>query len=101
MNAYIGHADTTPVTIGAVPQAARMGDMPRPMPAGIEVTAPISKEFAEILTPEAMAFVAKLHRTFETRRQKLLGRRVERQKELDAGRMPDFLPETANVRAGD
>lgn len=101
MNAYIGHADTAPVTIGAVPQAARMGDMPRPMPAGIEVTAPISKEFAEILTPEAMAFVAKLHRTFETRRQKLLGRRLERQKELDAGRMPDFLPETANVRAGD
>jgi len=71
------------------------------MPAGIEITAPVSNEFAEILTPEAMAFLAKLHRTFETRRQKLLARRIERQKELDAGRMPDFLPETANIRAGD
>ena len=71
------------------------------MPAGIEIAAPVSNEFAEILTPEALAFVAKLHRTFEARRQKLLARRIERQKELDAGRMPDFLSETAAIRAGD
>jgi malate synthase len=40
-----------------------------------------------------------MSRKFEARRQELLARRVERQKELDAGRFPDFLPETAEIRA--
>ena len=44
---------------------------------GIEITGPIPSEFAEILTPEAMNFVAKLARTFEGRRQELLQRRVD------------------------
>ena len=54
----------------------------------------VTPEFAQILTPEALAFVAKLHRQFEARRQELLARRAARQKELDTGRLPDFLPET-------
>jgi malate synthase len=70
-------------------------------PAGVEIQAPVSAEYAEILTPEALAFVAKLERTFAGRRSELLQKRIDRQAELDAGRMPDFLPETANIRSGD
>jgi len=68
---------------------------------GIEVTAAISSEFAEILTPEALNFVAKLARTFEDSRQELLQRRVQRQAEIDAGKLPDFLPETEHIRQAD
>lgn len=70
-------------------------------PAGIEITAPVSSSFAEILTPEALEFVAALARTFGQRREELLQRRVERQARLDAGDKPDFLPETAAIRAAD
>ena len=68
---------------------------------GIEITGPITGEFAEILTPEAMNFIAKLAREFEGRREELLARRVRRQQEIDAGQVPDFLPETAHIRNGD
>nr|MCU0494917.1 malate synthase A [Chloroflexaceae bacterium] len=71
------------------------------VPAGVEITAPISAAFAEILTPEALEFVVKLQRAFGARRLELLARRAERQQELDAGKRPDFLAETAHVRAGD
>ncbi|TMD44641.1 MAG: malate synthase A [Chloroflexi bacterium] len=67
---------------------------------GIEIRGPITAEFAEILTPEAMAFVATLVRTFSGRREELLQRRVQRQAEIDAGQMPDFLPETEHIRQG-
>ena len=67
---------------------------------GIEIRGPITAEFAEILTPEAMAFVATLVRTFSGRREELLQRRVQRQAEIDAGKMPDFLPETELIRQG-
>jgi malate synthase len=65
---------------------------------GIEIKAPITPEFAQILTPEAMNFVAKLSRAFEGRREELLARRVQRQAEIDSGKLPDFLPETAHIR---
>ncbi|AOY00387.1 malate synthase A [Jeongeupia sp. USM3] len=71
------------------------------LPQGVQIHAPVSDDFAAILTPEALAFVAKLHRAFEGRRQELLGRRVLRQQELDAGKRPDFLAETAHIRAGE
>jgi malate synthase len=67
---------------------------------GIEIKAPISAEFAEILTPEAMSFVATLVRAVATRREELLAKRVARQIELSAGKLPDFLPETADIRNG-
>ena len=51
----------------------------------------MTPEFAQILTPEALGLVAKLHRRFEPRRQELLARRAERQKQFDAGALPDFL----------
>jgi malate synthase len=51
-----------------------------------------------ILTPPATAFLERLSRQFESRRQELLARRRQRQQELDAGKMPDFLPETREIR---
>ncbi len=54
-----------------------------------------------LLTPEARAFLADVHRRFEGRRRELLARRVERQRRFDAGERPDFLPETAHIRADD
>lgn len=71
------------------------------LPAGMTITAPLQAAYAEILTPEALAFVAELHRRFDVRRRELLAAREERQARLDAGELPDFLPETADVRAGD
>src|ERR1700719_177767 len=68
---------------------------------GIEVTSAISSEFAEILTPEALNFVAKLARTFEGSRQELLQHRVQRQAEIDSGKLPNFLPETEYIRQAD
>ena len=70
-------------------------------PEGVAVLAPVTPEFAEILTSEALAFVATLQREFGPRRDLLLRRRSERQAEFDAGTLPDFLPDTASVRASD
>lgn len=68
---------------------------------GVEITAPISSAFSEILTPEAVAFVADLAREFEGTRLNLLERRVEVQKRIDQGELPDFLPDTKHIREGD
>jgi malate synthase len=65
------------------------------LPAGVQITAPIKPGYESILTHDALALVAKLHRAFEARRQELLKARVARQARIDAGEMPDFLPETA------
>jgi len=64
----------------------------------LQITAPVSAAYAEILTPEAMGFVASLAAKFEGRRQELLARRQERQGEIDAGHFPDFLTETTDIR---
>jgi malate synthase len=69
-----------------------------PQLESIHITGAITPEFAEILTPEAVNFVATLARAFTKRRETLLQRRVQRQAEIDAGKMPDFLPETEHVR---
>jgi malate synthase len=69
-----------------------------PRPQDIVVTGRVTPEFAQILTPEALALVAKLHRAFEPRRQELLALRAARQKQFDAGALPGFLPETRQVR---
>ena len=71
------------------------------LPQGMQITGAIQPGFETILTPEALAFVADLHRTFEGRRQELLAARVERTARLDAGERPDFLASTAHIRAGD
>jgi malate synthase len=71
------------------------------LPAGMAINAPILPGFETVLTPPALALVAKLHRAFEPRRKELLAARVERAKRLDAGERPDFLASTAAIRAGD
>ncbi len=68
---------------------------------GLEIKAPLQPGFEEILTPEALEFVVKLQRNFNKRRLELLAARVEKQKQIDAGKLPDFLPETKAVREGD
>ncbi len=67
-------------------------------PTRAQSLAPIEKH---ILSPEARAFLLKLAAEFEPRRQQLLARRKEVQQRLDSGWLPDFLPETAAIRAGD
>lgn len=61
----------------------------------------INNDARKILTKEAVAFLALLHRTFNSRRKALLQRRVERQAEIDRGRLLDFLPETRHIREND
>ncbi|MCE1163050.1 MAG: malate synthase A [Thiomonas sp.] len=69
-------------------------------PQGVTLTASLQAGFDRILTPEALAFVARLHRAFEPRRQALLAARKARTARLDAGERPDFLAETQAVRDG-
>ncbi|SOZ35120.1 malate synthase A [Cupriavidus neocaledonicus] len=71
------------------------------LPAGMKITGEILPAYEDILTPEALALVDKLHRAFEPRRQELLAARVARARRLDAGEVPDFLPETRSIREGD
>ena len=71
-----------------------------PTATGLKLHAPVTPEFAEILTPEALAFVADLATRFTPRVKELLAARFARQKQLDAGQMPDFLPETRSIREG-
>ena len=65
---------------------------------GIQIQGPVDSELAAILSPEAVAFVAGLHRSFNPRRQELLHAREERQAAIDAGASLDFLPETRAIR---
>ena len=64
-------------------------------------TRPIDSAYAEILTPEAVAFLVALSDKFDARREELLAKRAVRWEELRRGVLPGFLPETAAVRAGD
>ena len=64
----------------------------------IEITSEIPQEFQEILTPEAVAFVAELDRRFHRIRDELLSKRHVRQKRLDQGELPNFLSETVHIR---
>lgn len=67
----------------------------------VTLTQPTEGRDAEVLTPEALAFLAELHRRFNDRRLELLALREERQTRFDAGAKPDFLPETQAIRDGD
>jgi malate synthase len=67
----------------------------------IVISAPVSSEFTSILTPDAMRFIAKLSTEFSGRREALLQRRVGVQARIDAGLLPDFLPETQHIRNAD
>ncbi|MDQ2820489.1 MAG: malate synthase A [Pseudomonadota bacterium] len=71
------------------------------LPDGLTITAEITPAYADILTPEALDLIVKLERAFAPRRKALLAARVDRAARLDAGERPDFLPDTAHIRAGD
>ena len=71
-------------------------------PAGAAaLVGPLPPRGAEVLTPEALGLIADLHRKFDRRRLELLDARSARQVRLDTGERPDFLAETAEVRAAD
>src|ERR1700733_5734835 len=67
----------------------------------VEILGPYVERSDEVLTPLALQLLASLHRRFNGRRLELLAVRERRQAEFDSGVLPDFLPETAGVRAGD
>src|SRR5512140_302702 len=67
----------------------------------IEILGPYVERSDEALTPLALQLLASLHRRFNSRRLELLAAREQAQRERDAGVMPDFLPQTAAIRAGD
>jgi malate synthase len=68
------------------------------VPRGVTIVGTHVPGFDEVLTPDALAFIAHLHRTFQPARAALLARRVERQAEIDDGAMLGLLPETAAIR---
>jgi malate synthase len=70
------------------------------MDAGIQIQGVVDPELETILSPEALAFVAGLHRRFNPRRQELLRAREERQSAIDAGAELAFLPEARTIRDG-
>ncbi|MFO7631815.1 MAG: hypothetical protein R6W76_04700, partial [Caldilinea sp.] len=70
-------------------------------PAGVQIVGSISPAVTEVLTPDALTFVAALHRQFNPRRVELLAARKERQKRFDAGDIPGFLADTATIRTSD
>lgn len=67
----------------------------------VAVLGRVNDRYRELLTPEACAFLATFHRTFNSTRRDLLKRRQLRQAELDRGILPDFLPETKAIREND
>jgi len=66
----------------------------------VEPQGPALPDAGRVLTPEALGFVAELERRFGGQRRALLARRETVQARLDAGALPDFLPETAAIREG-
>ena len=71
---------------------------PNLLPAGMQISGPMHAAYETVLTADALALVAKLHRAFNDRRRELLDARTERQARIDAGEMPDFLPTTKLIR---
>ena len=67
----------------------------------MEIRGAMKPEFNEVLTPAAQAFLTQLHRRFNPRRLELLALRMARQQRLDEGEMPEFLPETRQIREAD
>ena len=68
---------------------------------GVAILGKVDDVHRKILTPDALAFLALLHRSFDTTRRSLLERRKQRQADIDRGQLPDFLPETKHIREND
>jgi malate synthase len=67
-------------------------------PKGVELKGPVDKDFQNVLSDAALDFLASLSRKFEPTRTELLQKRIARQKDINAGKLPDFLPETQKIR---
>ncbi|KAB2877624.1 MAG: malate synthase A [Pseudorhodoplanes sp.] len=83
------------------PKTSRSKPARRPAIRAIAITRRMGPRYREILTREALQFLAALHHAFEPRRRRLLADRAARQKRFDAGELPDFLPGTQAIRARD
>jgi malate synthase len=55
----------------------------------------------EVLTDDALEFLADLHERFDGRRLELLDHRLDRQQRFDAGELPDFREDTREIRDAD
>ena len=84
-----------------MPQSDGMNGNEMELNAGIEITGEMAPGFEEILTPEALHFVASLERRFGGERKRLIEARAEFQERIDSGENPRFLAETKDVRSGD
>ncbi|HEY1602611.1 MAG TPA: malate synthase A [Pirellulales bacterium] len=73
----------------------------RPRLSAAQITGPLIPAGEEILTPGALEFLARLQRSFNPRRRELLARRQQVQARIDAGQLPDFLPQTRGIRDSD
>ncbi len=71
------------------------------LPSGVNIVGEYKTEYAEILTAEALEFVQYLERNYRTKRMQSLQTRMDRQAGIDAGKLFDFLPETASIRASE
>jgi malate synthase A len=74
---------------------------PLALPAGMELGGPLPQGHEKVLTPDALAFVAELVRTFRPRVSELLERRRDLQRRLDGGERPGFLASTESIRASE
>ncbi|HKE93242.1 MAG TPA: hypothetical protein VKB34_02965, partial [Povalibacter sp.] len=70
----------------------------RNLPTGVEIRGAWQRGFEQVLTPDALQFLADLTRRFASRVEQLLAARTVRQTEIDAGKLPDFLPHTHEIR---
>ena len=68
---------------------------------GLEVRGRVTAEYREILTEKAMTFVAELAERFQPQLAALMEKRAAFQARMDAGELPNFLPETQSIREGD
>jgi malate synthase len=68
---------------------------------GVELRAPVDGRSEDVLTEDALEFVAGLHRRFNPSREELLAARADRQREIAKGRLPDFRAETREIREAD
>jgi len=78
-----------------------MSASPTPAAVPLRILAPSHAAHTGVLGESAQAFLADLHRRFDSRRRQLLDARVERRARFDAGELPDFLAETKAIRDGD
>src|SRR5690606_34726560 len=98
-------SSTKPPTARNEPRRLRTPSLIMPLDsltgAAARVVGPEAPRQAEVLTPDALVFLAELHRAFDGRRRRLLEARATRQARFDAGERPDFRADTADIRAGE